>query len=357
MKNNGNILYRLGAMFIVVFATMSLTVGGVQALGSSISGPNPAMLRPGQSINMNFAVVDFSVPDIAVGTNFPVKVVRVWCVTSSCNSADVTVTLGANTVNAANPTVPLTISMSANPTSTNMSAYTIELSAGPSGSLQQSANATKSFELILPSVSGFKFGDKNGNGIWDTGEVGLSGWTIQLLKSGTVIKTTITAADGNYKFTGVYPGNYTVAEVLQTGWKQTAFVGIFQVKADDIAGMNIGNQGIGCPESVSADTIAVCKYFDANRNSVRDSGEPPMAGVVFDLLGIGNPIRMSATTNGAGVALFGGLAPGQYLISERISSVPLYMKITQGAGGYNVHGGTVVWFGNACSPSHPNCLN
>lgn len=346
---------RIGTIFIVGLATMSLTIGGVQALGDSISGHNPTVLKPEQSVNLNFTATDFSDPDIAAGTNFDVKIVRVVCVTPGCNNTDLNVVLNSATVSAANPTISLTVTMSANPISTNMSAYTVELSAGPNGPMLQSANATKSFRLILPSISGNKFEDKNGNGIWDAGEPGLSGWTIQLVNGGTVIKTTTTQTDGSYKFSGVYPGTYTVTEVLKSGWKQTAFVGTFEVKTDDVIGMNLGNHRLGCPTSVPAGTIAVCKYFDVNRNGVHDAGEPPMAGIIFDLLGLGNPIRMSATTDAAGVALFEGLAPGRYLVSERVSTIPQYMKITQGAGGYNVPGGSIVWFGNGCSPSHPDC--
>lgn len=76
------------------------------------------------------------------------------------------------------------------------------------------------------SISGQTWNDENGNAIQDTGETGLEGWTIYLddnnngqLDTGET--STLTDANGNYSFTELTPGNYTVAEVLQSGWEQT----------------------------------------------------------------------------------------------------------------------------------------
>ena len=55
------------------------------------------------------------------------------------------------------------------------------------------------------------------------GEPGLPGWTIDLLDSaGAIVATTVTDANGNYSFTDVGPGTYTVQEELQPGWIQTS---------------------------------------------------------------------------------------------------------------------------------------
>ena len=48
---------------------------------------------------------------------------------------------------------------------------------------------------------------------------GLAGWCVQL--SGSVTATATTDANGNYTFTGLPAGTYTVCEVLQTGWRET----------------------------------------------------------------------------------------------------------------------------------------
>jgi len=87
--------------------------------------------------------------------------------------------------------------------------------------------------LYPATKAGYKFNDLNANGVWDVGEPGLNGWTINLVGSSiddkghahAVSMSTVTADDGDgnpgyYSFTAL-PGNYTVSEVLQPGWAQT----------------------------------------------------------------------------------------------------------------------------------------
>lgn len=52
-----------------------------------------------------------------------------------------------------------------------------------------------------------------------TGRPGLASWTVQL--TGTVTATAVTDASGNYSFTGLPAGTYSVCEVAQSGWTQT----------------------------------------------------------------------------------------------------------------------------------------
>ena len=75
--------------------------------------------------------------------------------------------------------------------------------------------------------AGIKFEDKNGNGVRDSGEPGLPGWTIVLNKDGAEVASTVTASDGAYYFADIAPGSYTVKEMAQAGWKETS-------PADDI---------------------------------------------------------------------------------------------------------------------------
>ncbi|OKH36400.1 hypothetical protein NIES2119_17310 [[Phormidium ambiguum] IAM M-71] len=79
-------------------------------------------------------------------------------------------------------------------------------------------------------IRGIKWNDLNGDRI-NAGEPGLAGWTIYLdlnnnskLDSGE--PSTTTDVNGNYAFTDLSAGTYTVAEVQQRGWRQT-FPGTF----------------------------------------------------------------------------------------------------------------------------------
>ena len=48
---------------------------------------------------------------------------------------------------------------------------------------------------------------------------GLAGWCVDL--SGAVSGGTVSDAMGNYSFTGLPAGTYTVCEEIQSGWHQT----------------------------------------------------------------------------------------------------------------------------------------
>lgn len=71
----------------------------------------------------------------------------------------------------------------------------------------------------LNTVTGQKFNDLNGNGVKEAGEPGLGGWRILL--TGAATASTTTDSLGFYTFTDLGPGSYSVAESLQTGWRQT----------------------------------------------------------------------------------------------------------------------------------------
>ncbi|MBD2094595.1 hypothetical protein H6F90_05445 [Trichocoleus sp. FACHB-591] len=76
------------------------------------------------------------------------------------------------------------------------------------------------------SIQGTKWSDRNGDGIQNTDEPGLAGWTIYLDQNqnnqlDTNELSTTTDANGDYSFVALAAGVYTVAEVPQAGWGQT----------------------------------------------------------------------------------------------------------------------------------------
>ncbi len=107
------------------------------------------------------------------------------------------------------------------------------------------------------AVYGTKFNDQNGNHQKDTGESGLSGWTISLSgSSGTT--TTTTGSDGTYSFTNVTSGTYTVSETQQNGWTQTCPVtpGTYSVgvaSEQAVNGIDFGNMQSTTPTQPSND--------------------------------------------------------------------------------------------------------
>ena len=102
-------------------------------------------------------------------------------------------------------------------------------SCGTSGSrtVTDLINAT-SPGPVCGTISGYKWNDLNGNGVWNSGEPGLSGWVINVSeKQGNrwnYLATTVTNSSGYYIFTGLtyHPASdYLVQETLQTGWQET----------------------------------------------------------------------------------------------------------------------------------------
>jgi hypothetical protein len=88
------------------------------------------------------------------------------------------------------------------------------------------------------TISGQKWLDVNADGRRDTQDVGLAGWTIFLdLNNNGVLDSgepsTTTGEGGQYFFTNVPPGEYTVAEVVQPGWTQTYPIDCVNLEFED----------------------------------------------------------------------------------------------------------------------------
>jgi len=105
------------------------------------------------------------------------------------------------------------------------------------------ATSTPPIQAGTGSISGKKYNDLNHNGIKDASEPGLMGWTINLYDTTTprpqgfywwrgfkwgfwknkeIVETEVTDTNGNYSFSNLADGTYTVREVPQKGWFQTS---------------------------------------------------------------------------------------------------------------------------------------
>ena len=122
--------------------------------------------------------------------------------------------------------------------------YSVAMGLNLSGSITTNGLGLDNPQCCNPNsqIAGTKWNDLNGNGIRDNGEPGLPGWTITLSNG----MTAVTDSHGNYYFTNLTPGTYTVGEANQSGWSQTfpggggshtINLGVHQV----IDGQNFGN--------------------------------------------------------------------------------------------------------------------
>jgi photosystem II stability/assembly factor-like uncharacterized protein/protocatechuate 3,4-dioxygenase beta subunit len=185
----------------------------------------------------------------------------------------------------------------------------------------------------LASISGVKFDDSNHNGVRDTGEPGIAGFTIYIdaNNNGTLDPgepSVVTAADGSYTFSNLGPAvvlgvpvtgptsPYIIREVQQFGWTQSSpaagFYSVTVTSGAAIIGKDFGNSRVGA--------IRGQKFLDINSNGRLETGEPGLANWQFyidtNLDGqyeVGEP---TTTTDANGFFTFTGLAAGTYRVRE-----------------------------------------
>jgi subtilisin-like proprotein convertase family protein len=102
----------------------------------------------------------------------------------------------------------------------------------------------------------------------------LVGWWLTLSTDNVKEPVAITDADGNYSFSGLPDGDYTVTEEVEPRWTQTfPALGTYAVTlaGDTHTGLDFGNQ---------RQTIHLggLKYRDQNGNQTRDANESPLSG-------------------------------------------------------------------------------
>jgi SdrD B-like protein len=77
--------------------------------------------------------------------------------------------------------------------------------------------------LGIHLANGLVYEDVDGNGSQDpfAGEMGLAGWTVQLIWNSRVIQETLTAGDGSYSFSNLGSATYSVCVVQQSNYNRT----------------------------------------------------------------------------------------------------------------------------------------
>ena len=173
--------------------------------------------------------------------------------------------------------------------------------------------------VTLDSIDGTVFGDLNGNGQRDSGEQAISGRTVfvdannnGVLDSGET--TTTTDSNGNYSFSGLTPGTYSVREVLPSGVSLTTGTHSVTLPAGQtITGVNFGEHP----------SISGTVFVDLNGNGTLDGNEPGVAGatVFLNVDGTGSPANNPhTTTSSSGAFSFGGQPAGTYTVMVQLPS-------------------------------------
>jgi len=178
--------------------------------------------------------------------------------------------------------------------------------------------------ITTASVGDFVFNDLDGDGIQDAGELGIGGVQVTITDEQGVAQTTITDENGQYSFTGLLPGNYTVTFVLPDG---STFSPQDQ-GGDDGADSDVNPDGTisivltagQINDTTDAGIIQPASlgdrvWFDRDGDGIQDSNDPGLAGITVQLFDGNDELVATTTTDAAGLYEFTQLAPGGYYIN------------------------------------------
>lgn len=211
-------------------------------------------------------------------------------------------------------------------------------------------------------ICGIKFHDQNGNGKQDAGEPGLPGWTIVLTDaSGNVVATVTTGPNGEYCFTDLPLGTYSVSEQGQNGWTQVypgtadgAHTVTLTPDKPHLKPVDFGNRRGNVPG-----TICGVKYYDLNGNGIRDPGEPGLPGWTIQMLDSAGNVVATAVSGQGGKFCFKEVKPGTYTFAE-VMQPDWIQTYPASPGTYTVSvvsgvNALTLLFGNTTKPDEEPC--
>ena len=176
-------------------------------------------------------------------------------------------------------------------------------------------------QLIPNAIGGIKFEDLNANGLRDPGEPGLEGFVITLTPSGGGAAQTVTTdASGNFLFTNLSAGTFTLSETQRAGFSLTVPAANSITVTLASGGSSIANE-FGNFRGVLTGTITGSKFNDLNANGVRDPGEPGLAGVTITRTPtINDPAdaSLSVVTDAQGNFTFASVPFGNFTLTETV---------------------------------------
>jgi serine-aspartate repeat-containing protein C/D/E len=231
-------------------------------------------------------------------------------------------------------------------------------------------------EQRVASLEGMVFADLNEDCIFDNNELPIAGVRIELLDAaGRVVQSTLTDANGNYRFVGLLPGKYSVREVQPAGYfqgGQMAPAGVADTSIPDLlanillaSGQNVQKLDF-CevpPATISGYVFQDGAPIVTNdglpplvlkglRDGIRNTSDTPIGSVVLELRtrtgerlnarnalpGTYNTPTIRVQTDANGFYEFKGLRPGAYHIYEVQPTGYIDGRDTPGSiGGFSIN--------------------
>ena len=198
------------------------------------------------------------------------------------------------------------------------------------------------------AISGNVYLDQNRDKTKNTGDLPQGGVTVKLVDaSGAVVATTTTDADGNYSFTGLNDGTYTVqvdktgplASTEQTedpsGNGDSRSQAITFTRSDP----DVTNVNFGYAEDY---TVSGTVYYDKDRSETLNNGEPGFGGVTVNLLDEAGATVATTTTKADGTYSFAKLPAGKYTVKVEPSDLLKKLEQTEDPDGTKDHTSGVV---------------
>ncbi|MBQ2954748.1 MAG: carboxypeptidase regulatory-like domain-containing protein [Clostridia bacterium] len=181
---------------------------------------------------------------------------------------------------------------------------------------------------VMPATyTGSAWLDENSNGLWDEGERPAAGEMIELIeqRSGSVVAQMTTSDNGSFRAEGLAPGLYTLSFALSDdvtgapdGQSTFAEDGNHLIMAD--IPVTEGSDATGALLGlVRQTTLAGHVWLDVN-GDIR-----MVSGAVVTLMQADSTLA-EATTGEDGAYTFGGLMPGEYVISVKLPGSCLVLR-------------------------------
>jgi hypothetical protein len=171
------------------------------------------------------------------------------------------------------------------------------------------------FQRPTGTIQGTVYNDLNRNGVRDSLEMGLHGWTVTVRDSDAWVRSTVTDSAGRFMLGEIITGTHELVFPVQTHWHASL---LNPVSAAVSAGMVTDSVEFGSYLMVPG-SISGSVFTDVSADGIKNSGEPPLANIHITLTN-GNATFGSTVTDDSGRYHFSGVWAGTYAVSMGLNA-------------------------------------